>query len=123
MFGEDVQWESLTLRSMRGTSLIPDLTGTDSKGNLIIVEVKFKFDFHDQSYTRANREHVSIGQILQYACACRRKYPSAPMPRVFIVSVDLSQDVRETCQLLQEKGFDIRYLAIENILSEEEVSA
>ena len=123
VFGEDIQWKSLTLRSMRGTPIRPDLVGTDSKCNVIIVEVKLKFDFHEKSNPRANREKVSIGQILQYACAYRRKCPSAPMPRLFIVSVDLSQDVREICQLLQEKGFDIRYLTIENILSEKEVSA
>ena len=118
VFCEDIRWESLTLRSMRNTSIRPDLAGTDSKGNPVIVEVKLKFDFHEKSNPRANREHTAIGQILQYACAYRRKHPSAPMPRLFIVSVDLSQDVKATCQFLREKGFDICHLAIKEILSE-----
>ena len=121
VFGEKVCWKSVKsigLRSMQDTLIIPDLVGTDSQGSLIIVEVKFKFNFpNDRDYLRRDVEKRAIGQILLYACAYMRDNPSTQIPRLFIVSIDFSEDVEYICEILRSKGFNICHLAIKNILS------
>ena len=122
VFGEKICWKkvkSIGLCSMQGTPIIPDLVGTDSQGHPVIVEVKFKFNFpSDRDYLRRDVEKRAIGQILLYACAYMRDNPLTQIPRLFIVSIDFSEDVEYACEILRSKGFDICYLAIENILSE-----
>ena len=123
VFDEDIQWQSVELRSRHGTLIKPDFVGRDANGRTVIVEVKFKFDFSDDVYhLRSDTEHKSIGQILQYACAYRRRLWSKD-PRLFIVSIDFSPDVSAVCEYLKEFNIDIQHIAIENILSQEEVSA
>ena len=119
VFGEDITWgHDLKLYNERDTLVRPDLVGEDSNGCHVIVEVKFKFYFHGPyQYVRTNREHIAIGQILRYACAHRKKFPSDSMPRLFIVSIDLSKDVRATCEFLKKRGINICYLVIEEILA------
>ena len=118
VFGEEIDWQSVSLTGMRGVSIIPDLVGTDSQGHPVIVEVKFKFDFPgDTNQLRSDPEHKSIGQTLQYARAYKRIYPSVVMPRLFIVSIDFSPDVDDICQFLCSKDIDIKHIAIERILS------
>ena len=118
VFGEKIDWQSVSLTSMRGAPITPDLVGTDSQGHPVIVEVKFKFDFPgDINHLRSDPEHKSIGQILQYDRAYQRKYPSTQIPRLFIVSIDFSPDVEDICQFLCSKDIDIKHIAIEKILS------
>lgn len=120
VFGEKICWKkvkSIGLCSMQGTPIIPDLVGTDSKGHPVIVEIKFKFNFpSDRDYLRRDVEKRAIGQIILYACAYMREHEAISMPRLFIVSIDFSEDVEYVCEILRSKGFDICYLAIENIL-------
>ncbi len=122
VFGEEIDWKSESLTSMRDVSITPDLVGTDSQGHPVIVEVKFKFDFQgDANQLRSDPEHKSIGQTLQYALAYKKKYkrvyPSVVIPRLFIVSIDFSPDVEHICQFLCSKDIDIKHIAIEKILS------
>ena len=118
VFREEIEWQSLSLASMRSASITPDLVGTDSQGDPVIVEVKFKFDFPgDTNHLRSDPEHKSIGQILQYASTYMRVNPSTLILRLFIVSIDFSPDVAYVCKILRSKGIDIEHIAIENILS------
>ena len=117
MFDRKIDWQTVELRSMRGAIIKPDLVGTDPDGCPVIVEVKFKFEFQgDKKYLRRDREDRSIGQILMYACAYRRKHPSTQKPRLFIVSIDFSEDVECVCKFLRSKDIDIKHIAIEKIL-------
>ena len=120
VFGEKICWKSVKsvgLRSMQGTPIIPDLIGTDAQGHPIIVEIKFKFNFpSDKDYLRRDVEKRAIGQILSYACAYMRDNPSTRILRLFIVSIDFSEDVEYICEILRSKGFDLQHIAIENIL-------
>lgn len=118
VFGKKICWKSINLNSMRGAKIKPDLIGTDPNGRPVIVEVKFKFEFQgDSKYLRRDREDRSIGQILQYACTYKREHSANPMPRLFIVSIDFSEDVEYVCSFLRSKGIDIQHLAIKKILS------
>ena len=106
----------------------PDLIGTDSEGNIVIVEVKTGLlrwkpeadDGYDlQNINAAVRE--SVGQILDYARAkIRDMYPnSKPTPedlsrltkklRLFIVGDDYSIAVEEICELLRSNGINIHF--------------
>jgi hypothetical protein len=119
VFGEQIYWRYEKLRSMRNTSITPDLVGTDSQGQPVIVEVKFKFEFQgDSNHIRTDPEKMSIGQILLYACAYRRKYPSTQILRLFVISIDFSPDVECVCKFLSSKGINIDHISIEKILSE-----
>lgn len=122
VFGEKIKWGSVKLRSLRGSSIRPDLVGKDRNDRSVIVEVKLKFDIYDNESSRNNprtdREHKSVGQILQYTCAYLRGYPSTQVPRLFIVSIDHSTDVEAVCEFLRKFKVDIKHLAIEKILSE-----
>ena len=122
VFGDNIRWESLTLHSIRDAPITPDLVGRASQGRSVIVEVKLKFNFHGKNNPRTDREHKSIGQILQYTCAYRR-LSWFKDPRLFIVSIDFSPDVSAVCEYLKEFNIDIQHIAIEKILSEKEVSA
>ena len=118
VFGEKIDWQSVSLTSMRDVPITPDLVGTDSQGHPVIIEVKFKFDFPgDTNHLRSDPEHKSISQTLQYALAYKRIYPSVVIPRLFIVSIDFSPDVEDICQFLCSKDIDIKHIAIERILS------
>ena len=104
-------------RSQRGTILKPDLVGKYPDGRYVIVEVKFKFDFpSDKNHLRSDPEKAAIGQILKYASAYRKCYPSSKKPLLFIVSIDFSKDVDAVCQFLHSQGIDLEHIAIENIL-------
>ena len=120
VFDERITWKRrLTLCSERGTRVRPDFIGKDSNGHPVIVEVKFKFYFPGPGeYVQSNREHLAIGQILRYAYAYKKKFPSASTPRLFIVSIDLSKDVKAACEFLKESGIHICYLVIEEIFAE-----
>lgn len=119
VFGEKICWKSPSLTNMQGKSITPDFEGIDCQGDPVIVEVKFKFDFPgDTNHLRSDPEHKSIGQILQYASAYMRDNPSTQILRLFIVSIDFSEDVAYVCKILRSKGIDICYLAIKKILSE-----
>lgn len=119
VFGEKICWKSLSLTNMQGNSITPDFEGIDCQGDPVIVEVKFKFDFPgDTNHLHSDPEHKSIGQILQYASAYMRDNPSTQILRLFIVSIDFSEDVAYVCKILRSKGIDICYLAIKKILSE-----
>ena len=118
VFREEIDWQSLSLTNMQGNRVTPDFEGIDSQGNPVIVEVKFKFKFQDDTdYLRSSHEYESLGQILQYACAYMRDKPSTLILRLFIVSIDFSPDVAYVCKILRSKGIDIEHIAIENILS------
>ena len=118
VFGEDIRWCSESLTSMRGNSITPDFIGVDSQDDMIIVEVKFRFEFRgDKKHLTTDPEKKSIGQILQYACAYMRKHSTTPIPRLFIVSIDFSQDVEAVCKFLRSKGIDIRHITVEKVLS------
>ena len=118
VFGEKIDWQSVSLTSMRGAPITPDLVGTDSQGHPVIIEVKFKFDFPgDTNHLRRDDEYKALGQILQYDRAYQRQYLSTQIPRLFIVSIDFSPDVEDICQFLCSKDIDIKYIAIEKILS------
>ena len=109
--------------------VLPDLIGTDSEGNIVIVEVKtgllnWKTDVGDTYDLKNNNNPVreSVGQILDYACAkIRDMYPnSKPTPekllsltkklRLFIVGDDYSLAVEEICELLRSNGINIRFI-------------
>lgn len=118
VFGERITWHNDIFFSKRDTPITPDIVGKDSVDRSVIVEVKFKFDFpKDSNHSRSDVEHKSIGQILQYHTAYKRKYPFGKTPRLFIVSIDYSPEVDEICLFLNECSVDIRQIAIENILS------
>lgn len=118
VFGERITWHYYKFFSKRDTPINPDLVGKDSVDRSVIVEVKFKFDFpQDNNHLRSDVEHKSIGQILQYHTAYKRKYPFDKTPRLSIVSIDYSPEVDEICLFLQECRIDIKHIAIENILS------
>ena len=118
VFGKDIKWEDVKLDSLRGSKITPDLVGKDCQGRPIIVEIKFKFDYEgDANHLRRDPEDRSIGQILQYSCAYRRKYPSTENPHLFIVSIDFSKDVECVCEFLRSQGIDIHYIAIEKLAS------
>ena len=122
VFGEKIDWQSVSLPSMRGASITPDLVGTDSQGHPVIVEVKFKFDFlGDTNHLRTDDEYKAIGQILHYDRAYKRMCQCngipIEVPRLFIVSIDFSKDVADVCKFLRSKGIDIENIAIEKILS------
>ena len=118
VFGEKIEWKSLSLTNMQGNSITPDFEGTDSQGDPVIVEVKFKFKFQgDTEYLRSTYEYEAIGQILLYASAYMRDNPSTQILRLFIVSIDFSPDVAYVCKILRSKGIDIQHIAIERILS------
>ena len=137
VFGEKFKWHSVNLRSKRnsptrpkGFFISPDLVGKDCNGRPVIVEVKLKFDIYDNKKSRNNprtdREHKSVGQIVQYkrvrtqcdnSLAYLREYPSTQVPRLFIVSIDHSPDVEAVCEFLKEFNIDIKHIAIKNILS------
>ena len=90
---------------MRGAKIRPDLIGMDSNGRPVVVEVKFKFEFQvDKKYLRRDREDRPIGQILVYACAYMREHPLTEQPRLFIVSIDFSEDVECVCKFLRSQG-------------------
>ena len=108
VFGENITWQDVNTNNQG-----PDFKGQDSTRRHVIVEVKFKFSFTGRSDT----EHKSIGQILQYLMDYKRECPSAQMPRLFVVSIEYSSVVDEICLFLQERGIDIKHIAIENILS------
>ena len=117
VFGEKIDPQSVQLRSLRDAIIKPDFVGTDSQRRPVIAEIKFKFEFQvDKNYLRRDREDRSIGQILQYACAYMRDCSETPMPRLFIVSIDFSEDVECVCKFLRSKGICIKHIAIENIL-------
>ena len=109
--------------------IYPDLIGTDSEGNIIIVEVKtgllrWKPDVGDtydlQNSNAAVRE--SVGQILDYARAkIRAMYPNSKPTteelsrltkklRLFIVGDDYSLAVEEICELLRSNGINIHFI-------------
>ena len=108
--------------------VLPDLIGTDSEGNIVIVEVKtgllnWKSDVGD-TYDLKNKNNPvreSVGQILDYARAkIRDMYPnSKPTPeelssltkklRLFIVGDDYSIAVEEICELLGSNGINIHF--------------
>ena len=120
VFGEKIDWEieSEPLTNMRGATIKPDFVGEDSAGRCVIVEIKFKFDFPgDKDHLRSDPEKAAIGQILKYASAYMRDNPSTQKPRLFIVSIDFSEDVDAVCQFLCSKGIDLQHIAIKNILS------
>ena len=109
----------------------PDLIGTDSEGNIVIVEVKtgllrWKPDV-DDSYDLKNKNHAvreSVGQILDYARAkIRDMYPNSKPTteelssltkklRLFIVGDDYSIAVEEICELLRSNGINIRFISL-----------
>lgn len=113
VFGEEIRRQDLSLKNSCDDPITPDIFGIDKAGCPIIIEVKFIFSFTGRSDT----EQKSIGQILQYLLAYKRGYSSDQMPRLFVVSIDYSPDVDEICLFLQERGIDIKHIAIENILS------
>lgn len=121
VFGEIIKWDSVKLRSLRGSFIRPDLVGKDCNDRPVIIEVKLKFDIYDNKDSRNNprtdREHKSVGQILQYTCAYLRKHPSTQIPRLFIISIDFSPDVDAVCKILRSKGIDIKHIAIKKILA------
>ena len=106
----------------------PDLIGTDSEGNIVIVEVKtgllrWKPDVGD-SYDLRNKNNAvreSVGQILDYARAkIRAMYPNSKPTteelssltkklRLFIVGDDYSIAVEEICELLRSNGVNIHF--------------
>ena len=111
----------------------PDLIGTDSEGNIVIVEVKtgllrWKPDVGD-TYDLQNRNAAvreSVGQILDYARAKIRAMCSNSKPtteelssltkklRLFIVGDDYSIAVEDICELLRSNGINIRFIWSDN---------
>ncbi len=109
----------------------PDLIGTDSEGNIVIVEVKtgllnWKPDVGD-SYDLKNNNHPvreSVGQILDYARAkIRDMYPNSKPTteelssltkklRLFIVGDDYSLAVEEICEMLRSNGINIHFICL-----------
>lgn len=87
-----------------------------------LLSLKSSLSLYDNKNSRNNprtdREHKSVGQILQYTCAYLREYPSTQVPRLFIVSIDHSPDVEAVCKFLHSKGIDIKHIAIKKVLSE-----
>ena len=107
----------------------PDLIGTDSEDNIVIVEVKtgllrWKPDVDDkydlQNINDAVRE--SVGQILDYARAKIRDMSPNPTAeelssltkklRLFIVGDDYSVAVEEICELLHSNGINIHFVLL-----------
>lgn len=117
VFREKIYWSIEKFRSLRETSITPDLIGEDRNGYPVIVEVKLKFNIPAKNNPRTDREHKSVGQILQYVCAYMRNYPSTQQLRLFIVSIDFSPDVNAVCKYLHSKGIRIKHIAIEKILA------
>ena len=115
--------------SIERQKVYPDLIGTDSEGNIVIVEVKtgllkWKEDV-DDSYDLKNKNAAvreSVGQILDYARAkIRGMYPNSKPTtqelssltkklRLFIVGDDYSLAVEEICELLRSNGINIRFI-------------
>ena len=110
-------------------NVYPDLIGTDSEGNIIIVEVKTGLlkrkpeaedGYNLQNINAAVRE--SVGQILDYARAKIRDMCSNSKPtpeelsnltkklRLFIVGDDYSIAVEEICELLRSNGINIHFI-------------
>ena len=119
VLGEDIEWQDIELHSLRNAKISPDLVGKDSRGCPVIVEVKFKFEYPGDANTlRTDPEYMAIGQIIQYACAYRRKYPLTEDLRLFIISIDHSPDVEDVCKFLRSKDINVRHLSIEKILHE-----
>ena len=109
--------------------VLPDLIGTDSEGNIVIVEVKTGLlrwkEKADGSYDLKNKNdpvRESVGQILDYARAkIREMYPNSKPTseelssltkklRLFIVGDDYSLAVEEICELLRSNGINIHFI-------------
>lgn len=109
----------------------PDLIGTDSEGNIIIVEVKtgllrWKPDVGNR-YDLQNRNAAvreSVGQILDYARAkIRDMFPNSRLTaeelssltkklRLFIVGNYYSPAVEEICELLRSNDINIHFIEL-----------
>ena len=114
--------------SFGSQKVYPDLIGTDSEGNIVIVEVKTgllrrKPDVGDSYDLQNNNDAVreSVGQILDYARAkiralCPNSKPTTEelssltkKLRLFIVGDDYSIAVEEICELLRSNGINIHF--------------
>ena len=105
----------------------PDLIGTDTEGNTIIVEVKTQLLKHD--YRNNNSiSRLAIGQILDYACAIIRDLKGKTIYEIsneellnavgsiklFIFGDDYSVSVEQMCKLLTACGIKADFRWIDN---------
>ena len=113
VFGDErIDWNiyqklpgSPTLPGKRYNEKAPDWMGKDSKGNLVIVEMKF---FKNHSGYDLDAIHKSIGQILDYSTA-----PGVVSPRLYIVVHPVTSPVIEKiCQFLRTKGINIKQVSV-----------
>lgn len=136
VFCEKMHWrDSPKLPGRQGKDIKPDLMGCDSKGNIVIVEVKYfmpeeevraeahKFSDHKKrsakiSNYRTNKRDTfdkAVGQILRYACAymttCVSEDPLKTL-RLFVITSEESLDVKGICEFLRGQRIKICYLYV-----------
>ena len=105
----------------------PDLIGTDTEGNTIIVEVKPQLLKDDDKNNNEN-SRLAIGQILDYMCAVIRDLKGATIYelsdeellnsvksiKLFIFGGDYSVSVEQMCKLLTVCGINAEFRWIHN---------
>ena len=105
----------------------PDLIGTDTEGNTIIVEVKPRLLKDDYKNNNEN-SRLAIGQILDYMCAVIRDLKGATIYelsdeellnsvksiKLFIFGGDYSVSVEQMCKLLTVCGINAEFRWIDN---------
>ena len=120
--GFDFDEDSMPLNYVK-----PDLFGTDSEGNIVIVEVKTQLLKPNFKNNNAN-SRLAIGQILDYACAVIRdlkgktiyEIPNKELLnaiggiRLFIFADDYSVSVEQMCKLLTTCGINAEFRWIDN---------
>ena len=105
----------------------PDLIGTDSEGNTVIVEVKTRL-LRPNFQNNNENSRLVIGQILDYACAVIRHLKGKTIYeisdkellnaigsiRLFIFGDDYSVSVEQMCKLLTACGINAEFRWIDN---------
>jgi hypothetical protein len=119
LFGHHICWDDDPLR-LPGTKgeLETDLTGVDSHGLRVIVEVKTDLSSSKRYQQRRHAILESITQVLNYANAYMKHHKpsvdlkdSAKYLRLFIVGPMFSQTVEDVCEFLRMHGINICHIS------------
>lgn len=119
LFGEDICWDDNPLQfpgSKRNRGA--DLTGVDSCGLCVIVEVKTDLSSDKRYQQKWHATFESIGQVLNYANAYMKHHKpsvdlknSAKHLRLFILGPMFSPTVEDVCEFLRMHGINICHIS------------
>ncbi len=92
----------------------PDLVGKDSKGSIVIVEVKNKIGDHPN-----DRIRESVGQVLDCAIGYMKYYKHKTVSkdyskhlRLFIITKQFLQPIEDICEFLRAQNIKIAYKVV-----------